>query len=340
MTRIIEVMLDVEPEVAVLYNDPHILLQFLNENPYDPAVALKKLVPIVSYVPCDGTNLPPEWQDIQTLTNMVSMSKYGQEQYPKSKVVYHGIDTEHFWPISEKPIVTSTGLTLKTKKDCKDAFGFDRNSFLVLRVDKNSGRKDYGATIKALVPFMERHSDVKVHLHTEKNGGLSGVNLETLFSKEPNVPRERWSTPDKFDTYLGWEQQDLNALYNAADLFISTSRGEGFGLTLAEASACGVPVIAQNVSAIPEGVGPGAKLLEPQRLITVPSGEDIWLADIDAFTDALEYLYESAGARRSLGEAGVQHVRDNFQWDVAAERFDTYITALANAGQQEQPTDD
>ena len=77
----------------------------------------------------------------------------------------------------------------------------------------------------------------------------------------------------------------------------------------------------------------------------MPSGEDIWLADIDAFTEALEDLYESAGARRSLGEAGVEHVRRNFDWDVAAARFDKYINALANKPapvndkRQEQDTD-
>jgi len=345
VSRITELLLKIEPDVNVLYNDPHILLQFLNTNPFDPLGGLRQLVPNITYVPCDGTNLPPEWQELQTLTNMVSMSKYGQSCYDKSKLVYHGIDHQQFWPVAERPIVVSNGETVRTKRECKDVFGFPKDCFLVLRVDKNSGRKDYPATFKALVPFMKRHKDVHVHFHTEKNGGLSGVNLESLWSREPDIDRERWHTPDNFDSWIGWAQQDLNALYNAADLFISTSRGEGFGLTLAEAAACAVPVIAQNVSAIPEVVGPGARLLEPQRLITVPSGEDIWLADIDAFTEALEDLYESAGARRSLGEAGVEHVRRNFDWDVAAARFDKYINALANKPapvndkRQEQDTD-
>jgi glycosyltransferase involved in cell wall biosynthesis len=70
--------------------------------------------------------------------------------------------------------------------------------------------------------------------------------------------------------------------------------------------------------------------LEPQRLITVPSGEDNWLADIDAFSDALEHLYDSRGARRDLGEAGLEHVRKSFSWDAAASRFDESIEALVS----------
>jgi glycosyltransferase involved in cell wall biosynthesis len=337
-TRIIEMLARVEPDVVVEYNDPNILLHLFYENQYDPNRILLQYRPILAYVPCDGTNLPPEWQRLTSITNMVSMSEYGRSMYPGSKMVYHGVDTDQFWPVSEKPIKTSTGIVCRTKKDCKEAFGFDRQGFLVLRIDKNSGRKDFPATFKALVPVMERHSDIQVHFHTVGNGGLSGVDINKLITRAPNVKRDRWFLPDLHDSWTGWSQEDLNCLVNAADVVVSTSRGEGFGLTLAEALACAVPVIAQNVSAIPEVVGPGGRLIEPQRLITVPSGEDLWLADIEAFTDAIEYLYESAGARRALGEAGVEHVRKNFRWDVAAERFDKYITALASEAQE--PRDD
>lgn len=337
-TRIIEMLARVEPDVVVEYNDPQMVLQTLFENQYDPNRILLQYRPILSYIPCDGTNLPPEWQKVTKVTNMVAMSKYGQTMYPGSKMVYHGVDTDQFWPVDEKPITTSTGIVCKTKKDCKDAFGFDRKGFLILRVDKNSGRKDFPSTFNAIAPVMRRHKDIQVHFHTDGKGGLSGVNINQLISREPDIKKDRFFLPDLHDSWFGWPQEDLNALINAADLVVSTSRGEGFGLTLAEALACAVPVVAQNVSAIPEVVGPGGKLVEPlSRLITVPSGEDIWLADVDAFTDAIEYLYESAGARRSMGEAGVQHVRTNFRWDVAAESFDKYLTALAtSAGGQEK----
>lgn len=332
-SRVLELLAKVNPDVVVEYNDPHVLLDLFFKNQYDPPNYLVQWRPILSYVPCDGTNLPPEWQRLTAITNVIAMSRYGQTMYPGSKLVYHGVDTDQFWPVSEKPITTSTGIVCRNKGECKEVFGFDRTGFLVLRVDKNSGRKDYGATFSALVPFMKRHSDVQVHLHTQSKEHGSGVDLDTLISREPTIDPKRWFLPGLSDSWIGWSQQDLNALYNAADIFISTSRGEGFGLTLAEALACGVPVIAQNVSAIPEVVGPGGVLIEPQRLITVPSGEDVWLADIAAFTDELEHLYESSGARRSLGEAGVEHVRANFKWDVAAERFDRYLTALASTGQ-------
>jgi glycosyltransferase involved in cell wall biosynthesis len=328
-TRIIEMLGKVEPDVVVFYNDPNVILRQLFENAYDPTRILLQYRPIISYVPCDGTNLPETWQQVQKVTNMLVMSEYGKSMYPSAKLVYHGVDADQFWPVSdERPITTSTDIECRTKEDCKEAFGFDREGFLILRVDKNSGRKDFAATFKALVPVMKRHEDIQVHFHTQSRQMQSGVDINVLIGREPGISPKRWFLPGMTDSWIGWSQQDLNALYNAADLFVSTSRGEGYGLTLVEALACGVPVIAQNVSAIPEVVGPGGMLLEPQRLITVPSGEDLWLADIDAFSDAIEYLYSHPERRQELSEAGVRHVHDLFSWDEATKQFDLYIRAL------------
>jgi glycosyltransferase involved in cell wall biosynthesis len=336
-TRIIEMLGRVGPDVVVMLNDPQVLLQLLFENQYDPERYLLRYRPILTYIPCDGTNLPPQWTELlPKVTNVVAMSRWGQQHYEGSKLVYHGVDTDLFWPVDQfRPITTSNGEVLRSKRDCKRAFGFDVNGFLVLRIDKNSGRKDYAATWKALAPVMKRYKDIQVHFHAAASQLAHGVNLPVLFTREPEIDINRYFFPDLHNTFIGWSQQDLNALYNAADIFVSTSRGEGFGLTLAESLACGVPVIAQNVSAIPEVVGPGGILLEPQRLITVPSGEDTWLADIDAFSEAIERLYTSAGARRGLGEAGREHVERSFSWDVAAARFDEYIEALASITEAE-----
>lgn len=54
----------------------------------------------------------------------------------------------------------------------------------------------------------------------------------------------------------------LHDWYGRADLYVSMSRHEGFGVPLVEAMAHGVPVIARAVGAVPATLGPGALLLE------------------------------------------------------------------------------
>lgn len=319
-------------DAVVILNDPQIILSFLFDNAYDKERVLLQYRPILSYVPCDGTNLPKLWTEmIPKLTNVVAMSKWGQDHYSPSKLVYHGVDTEIFYPVGERPITLPDGTVLRTKRECKQFFGFKPDGFVIGRVDKNSGRKDMGALLSAVMPLMERDTSIELYIHAAASEMAHGINIPVMLSRWPTVESSRVFLPDVYSSFIGRSQAEMNALYNAFDVFVSTSRGEGFGMTLSESLACSVPVIAQNVSAIPEVVGPGGILLEPERLLTVPSGEDVWLANIGAFSEAIANIHESRGARRKLGEAGKEHVRKSFSWDVAAAKFHEYISGLSQA---------
>jgi glycosyltransferase involved in cell wall biosynthesis len=344
-TRVIELlgMLGETPglglDVVFMLTDPQVLLQLLFENNYDKDRYLLRYRPIVSYVPCDGTNLPPAWTEtLPRVTNVVAMSKWGQQHYPGSKLVYHGVDSDKFYPVSEKPITMSSGQVIRSKRDAKRAFGFDPKSFVIGRVDKNSGRKDWGALLRTVGPLMQKYSDIEFYAHCAATENVSGVNIPLMFTRflDADAIKRRVHQPGLHNTFIGWSQEDMNALYNAFDIFVSTSRGEGFGMTLSEAAACGVPIVAQNVSAIPEVVGPGGILVEPSGvMVTVPSGEDLWMPDVAAFSEAIERLYHSSGLRRDLGEQGVAHVRQ-LTWDYATERMDEFIRALATASNPEE----
>lgn len=58
---------------------------------------------------------------------------------------------------------------------------------------------------------------------------------------------------------------DLPALYNAATIFVYPSQYEGFGLPLLESMQCGTPVISSNRSSLPEIVGKGGNLINPDN---------------------------------------------------------------------------
>jgi glycosyltransferase involved in cell wall biosynthesis len=325
--RIVEVLRIAQPEVVVLMHDPTGIYQLLFDNPFDRNRELLNSAPILAYLPVDGYDYPPVLTEIlPETTNIIVPSHHGQTVFPTSKVVYHGVDTETFWPITEKPIDLG-GPVLTTKAECKALLGYPEDSFLVLRVDMNSGRKDIAATVQALAPFMERHRDVYLHLHAAADARMPGVRIPALVSRydfaegQVRIPILNGTT--------GWDETRMNVLYNAADLFVSTSRGEGFGLGIAEALSCGVPVIAQNCSAIPEVVGPGGVLIEPERRITVPAGQDLWLPNIPAFTDAVERLYTNQVWRTELGLAGRKHVTESFSWTYATDRFNDFIEHAA-----------
>ena len=117
-------------------------------------------------------------------------------------------------------------------------------------------------------------------------------------------------------------------LYNAADLYVSPTMAEGFGLCLAEALACGTPVVATDYSSVTEVVGPGGVLIPPRDFITNAYAHEWALVDEVAMSAAVERLITKPGERRSLGAAGRQHVA-RFTWTAAVEQFDRLLNQPA-----------
>lgn len=95
----------------------------------------------------------------------------------------------------------------------------------------------------------------------------------------------------------------LHALYGAAALLFFPSRYEGFGLPVAEAMACGTPVVCSNAGSLPEVAGGCAVLCDPD--------------DHDAFADAVKSVL--ASPRRQSG-ACVSRARA-MTWDASADRL-------------------
>lgn len=344
LTRYVEMLAEVMPEVTVMLQDPYVILKHLLRNNRDPELMMARTAPILAYMPVDGTNQPSTWQKLPEIVNKlpavkggkqpsltpVVMTEFGRTLYPEAPLVYHGVDTNTYHKVSAaNPVYTSTGRRIASKADAKAVLGFSKDSFLVIRVDRNSHRKNYGDTWRALVPVMKRHDDISAWMHCKAEGDQ--LELPQILSREPEIA-QRFKFPGDLSTFVGWSESDLVTLYNAADLFVSTSWGEGFGLTLAEAAACEVPIIAQNVSSIPEVVGPGGILIDPERLIAVDSGEDQWLPSVGLFSEAIERLYADRKLRAELGAAGRSHVVANFNWDRAAQQFDRLISEVISGG--------
>jgi len=112
--------------------------------------------------------------------------------------------------------------------------------------------------------------------------------------------------------FLGFVGDDeLPALYNAADLYVGASRrydllAEGFGISIVEASACGLAVVGGRSGGVPDAVRDGETgiLVDPDDPAAVAAGITRLLAD--------------AGVRRRMGAAGRRAVETYYNWDRVA----------------------
>jgi glycosyltransferase involved in cell wall biosynthesis len=97
--------------------------------------------------------------------------------------------------------------------------------------------------------------------------------------------------------------------YNRAQLLVSPSLYEGFGLPAAEAMACGTPVVATTAGALREIVEDGVSGL------LVPPGR------VEPLAEAVRTLLEDPARCRAMGEAGARRARERFSWRRAAEEM-------------------
>ena len=97
--------------------------------------------------------------------------------------------------------------------------------------------------------------------------------------------------------------------YNRAQLLVSPSLYEGFGLPAAEALACGTPVVATQAGALPEIVEDGVSGL------LAPAGA------VPPLAAAIRTLLEDPERCRSMGEAGARRIRERFSWRRTAEEM-------------------
>lgn len=292
-------------------------------------------VPTFHYVPIEGHDLPPSWNEVWKVIKPIAMSKFGQDEIEKvtgvrPPLVYHGVNTDAFWPVSTThPIILNDvddqgkdrKVVLSSKAACKTYLLGSPLPTFIFRADRNMPRKGYPSLFRALAPVMAERPMTLLGVHARRwdQGGF----LDDSVSKFPDVAK-RIFMPD----FGSVPREILHVMYNAADLYVSTS-AEGFGLTIAEAVACGVPAVGLDYSAVPEVIGPAGVTVPVGRYLDNEYAHHWALPDESAFGRAVAYLLDHPHRRQELGRQGPAHVEKNFRWDVAAERF----VAIASAKQ-------
>ncbi|MGH2958448.1 MAG: glycosyltransferase family 4 protein, partial [Solirubrobacterales bacterium] len=115
--------------------------------------------------------------------------------------------------------------------------------------------------------------------------------------------------------FTGWiEQDELEGLYAAAEVFAYPTLREGFGLPVLEAMERGVPVACSNTTSLPEVAGDAAELFDP--------------TDVDAIGSAIARILDSSELRESLIARGRAQA-SLFTWQRSAtETIESYRAAM------------
>jgi glycosyltransferase involved in cell wall biosynthesis len=229
------------------------------------------------------------------VTKVIAISEFVKQQLlaagvPGRKIVvrYLGVDTERFVP------------NRQARAEWAKRFSIQSDELILSTVSYLRPFKNPQVLVAACKELRDRN--VPVRLLVAGDGDML-PDLKALAKQLGVEDRVHW---------LG-NVSDPRTLLQASDIFVLASVGEAFGLVLAEAMACAVPVVGSRSGSLSEVVEEGhTGLLAPPL-------------DAVALADAIDKLSRDVPRRREMAARAIDRVRRHFTVDIAVMKtMDVY----------------
>lgn len=275
--------------------------------------AVMKGIPWAPWTPLDHDPAPPKLTEV--LHNgygvPIAYSRFGEQKLHEAGFsplyVPHGCDETYFEKVP--------------KGAARKALGFPQHAFIVGMVGVNQSmpnRKSYPQCLEAFRRFNRRHKDSFLYMHTLANSS-QGLNLEPLLEYLKLDPKS-YRFPDRYQHVLGFSEEYLRNVYSAIDVLLSPNMGEGFGVPIIEAQACGAPVIATNFSTMPELCYFG-ELIKGEPFYTNQSSYQT-IPTADRIHKALNTVYGYATEDYRKGSARARRgIRKDYHPDMITQKY-------------------
>jgi len=283
------------------------------------------------WTPIDQEPVPQMVLDrLQGAHTVLPYSRWGesllrQEGIENVRYIPHGVDTNVFRP--------------GDRTEARRKLGLPEDAFIIGMVAANQGyppRKCFPEQLRAFSVFRRYHKGALLYLHTLKTTARGGIDFKELLRRLDLVEGRDVIFSDQYSYVIGWHEERMAALYQSFDVLSLTSSGEGFGIPLIEAQACGIPVVTAANSAMPELTFAGV-CVEKQHPFWTPLGAWSYLPDPEAILDAYVEIYArltKLGQREELAERARKGA-EQFDWDHVVSAYWQPLLAEIEAGRNE-----
>lgn len=290
-----------------------------------------------SWVPVDHVPAPPIVASFFQRSGAVpiAMSRFGEQQLQIAGFdplyVPHGVDTSLLLP-RDNPREPLRELPASSLPD---------DAFVVGMVAANIGtvlpRKAFPQVFQAFAELHRRHPDTLLYLHAYLGPDIGGLDLAML-ANVCGIPADALRFTPELSLQLGFPYVEMSWVYSAFDVLINPSFGEGFGIPIVEAQACGTPVIVNDFSAMPELVGAGWAV-GGEPYYDPSQGAWFQAPHVTELVDALELAYQAKGTAAEL-ERRQEAVALAARYDVKTVTERYWRPALALVEQRLTEADD
>ena len=294
------------PELVFLLNDIWVLSRYVDAlSPYQGSTR------IVCYCPLDGRlldgSLVAPFSALAPGGRFVVYTEFARREvqkmvegipFPPVEVIPHGVDTEAFYPLAGSiqgqlervGRLAAKRLLFPGESDLED-------SFVVLNANRAQPRKRIDLTLRGFAMFAkDKPTGVKLVLHHAVAFGEERADVARQAEALGITGRVTVGPAEG-----GTSDEALNLIYNACDVGINTSMGEGWGLVSFEHAATGAAQVVPRHSACAELWDGAAELVEPVAAY-VPDFGMLEMQEVapEGVAAALERLYADRSYRRDM----------------------------------------
>lgn len=250
---------------------------------------ITRTLPLAAWTPVDHQPIPPAVKThLRAIRHPVAMSRFGERMMRQAGFdpfyVPHAVETDVYKP-----------LDAAGRADARRLWQVDDAKFFAVTVAANKGtRKNLDRLLKAWAQFVSKHPDSLLYIHADPRPIAYGHDLDQLVELY-EIPRDTVRFADQYRLTMGdYGTERMNALYNAADVFVLPSAGEGFGIPIIEAQAAGCPAIVTNFSSMGElAANPGYTIaVENDDLMATTQGAEQAYPQISRIVARLEMARE------------------------------------------------
>lgn len=244
----------------------------------------------IFYFPCDFPMVDQVIDKLGFFDLLITYNEYSRDAIlklrpefkNKLKVVNHGIDLTNLFPIEDKSIV---------QKFRREYFGNNADKFIVLNLNRNQPRKDVPATIFGFKEFKKNNPDAFLYLHMNPVDP-KGWDLRMVMVQLDLIEGIDFMFPPAEKQNHGHSVEEINLIYNACDVYVTTTKGEGWGLGVTEAMGCGIPVICPMHTSFLEISDNGKRVYPLENLYPLCTIDDNIVRDQCDYIEVAEKLQE------------------------------------------------
>lgn len=285
----------------------------------------------VFYIPLDGGWIPETGINaIRVMDGLVAMSKFTANNLKRegfdSEVIWHGVDTEKFRPVSNDE-----------QARVKQQLGFKPDDVLIYNYGRNSNiRKNNQGLLWSMAKYLSEAPDNHYFLmHTLKpdypgNNLIDYIDRHLTLEFGEDVTSRIMFSPFRQENPATDDQ--MAAMIMASDLVVTASTGEGFGLIMAEAMACAKPIVSNEYTTPVElldeevdGIGKRGYLVPTETKFVAGLNTEHGYTDKEEFAKTIKHVFDNFDEAKERGLNGRFFAEKYLNWDYLVDDWKEYL---------------